>query len=119
MRTSKVLALATIMLSVVPSGASTVHVEPCEALSAVTSAEATVTLARIVESGPFSPSAPADDAAAPRAQSVNVPVSFCRFTATLKPSSDSDIKIEVWMPAAGWNGKLQAVGNGAFNGSLN
>jgi len=24
--------------------------------------------------------------------------------ATLKPSSDSDIKIEVWMPASGWNG---------------
>jgi hypothetical protein len=37
----------------------------------------------------------------------------------LKPSSDSDIKMEVWMPAAGWNGKFQAVGNGAFNGNIN
>ena len=41
---------------------------------------------------------------------------FCRVAATLKPSSDSDIKIEVWLPAADWNGKFQAVGNGAFNG---
>jgi feruloyl esterase len=38
--------------------------------------------------------------------------------ATLKPSSDSDIKIEVWMPAAGWNGKFQGVGNGGWAGSI-
>jgi hypothetical protein len=44
---------------------------------------------------------------------------FCRVAATLKPSSDSDIKIEVWLPLAGWNGKWQAVGNGAFNGNIN
>ena len=43
---------------------------------------------------------------------------FCRVAATLKPSSDSDIKIEVWLPSANWNGKLQAVGNGAFNGAI-
>src|SRR5436190_23394394 len=35
----------------------------------------------------------------------------CRVAATLKPSTDSDIKIEVWMPESGWNGKYQAVGN--------
>ena len=43
---------------------------------------------------------------------------FCRVAATLKPTRDSDIKIEVWMPASGWNGKFQAVGNGAFNGAI-
>ena len=43
---------------------------------------------------------------------------FCRVAATLKPTSDSDIKIEVWMPASGWNGKFQAVGNGAFSGAI-
>jgi feruloyl esterase len=51
-------------------------------------------------------------------QPFNASVSFCRVAATLKPSGDSDIKIEVWMPAAGWNGKFQAVGNGAFSGSI-
>ena len=44
--------------------------------------------------------------------------SFCRVTATLTPSTDSDIKIEVWLPASGWNGKFQAVGNGGWNGSI-
>src|SRR5262249_18312746 len=36
---------------------------------------------------------------------------FCRVQLTDKPSSDSDIKIEVWMPQNGWNGKFQGVGN--------
>ena len=44
--------------------------------------------------------------------------SFCRVAATLKPSSDSDIKIEVWLPASGWNGKFQAVGNGGWAGTI-
>ena len=43
---------------------------------------------------------------------------FCRVAATLTPSSDSAIKIEVWLPSSGWNGKFLAVGNGAFNGSI-
>ena len=34
---------------------------------------------------------------------------FCRVVAHAKPSADSDIVIEVWMPMAGWNGKLQGL----------
>ena len=44
--------------------------------------------------------------------------SFCRVAATLTPSADSDIKIEVWLPGIGWNGKFQAVGNGGWNGNV-
>src|SRR5207248_7747447 len=43
---------------------------------------------------------------------------FCRVAATLKPSSDSDIKIEVWLPSTGWNGKFQGVGNGGWAGTI-
>jgi feruloyl esterase len=43
---------------------------------------------------------------------------FCRVTATLTPSSDSDIKTEIWLPAANWNGKFQAVGNGGWAGTI-
>jgi feruloyl esterase len=42
---------------------------------------------------------------------------FCRVAATLTPTPDSDIKIEVWLPAA-WNGKFQAVGYGGWLGSI-
>ncbi len=43
---------------------------------------------------------------------------FCRVAAQLAPSSDSDIRIEVWLPVTGWNGKFQAVGNGGFAGTI-
>ena len=43
----------------------------------------------------------------------------CRVAATLRPSADSVIDIEVWMPeAARWNGKFQAVGNGGWAGVI-
>ena len=43
----------------------------------------------------------------------------CRVAATLKPSSDSVIDIEVWMPeGSNWNGKFQAVGNGGWAGVI-
>jgi len=44
---------------------------------------------------------------------------FCRVTATLRPTSDSDIQIEVWLPDRDWNGKYQALGNGGWSGSIN
>ena len=43
---------------------------------------------------------------------------FCRVVAHAHPSSDSDIVIEVWMPLAGWNGKLQGLGQGGFAGQI-
>jgi hypothetical protein len=43
---------------------------------------------------------------------------FCRVQAEAKPTADSSIKIEVWMPLEGWNGKLQGQGNGGFAGEI-
>jgi feruloyl esterase len=36
----------------------------------------------------------------------------------MTPTSDSDIKAEVWLPVDGWNGKFQAVGNGDAAGVI-
>ncbi|MFL6446811.1 MAG: tannase/feruloyl esterase family alpha/beta hydrolase [Bryobacteraceae bacterium] len=44
---------------------------------------------------------------------------YCRIAATLRPSSDSDIRMEIWLPAENWNGKLEANGNGGWTGSIN
>ena len=43
---------------------------------------------------------------------------FCRVQAQATPTADSDIKIEIWLPASGWNGKLQGIGNGGFAGLI-
>jgi feruloyl esterase len=51
------------------------------------------------------------------AQPVLLLPAYCRVAATLKPSSDSDIKMEVWMPE-NWNGKIEVVGNGGWAGVI-
>ena len=44
----------------------------------------------------------------------------CRVSITLRPSADSEIKSEVWLPAAAvWNGKFLMEGGGGFVGSVN
>jgi feruloyl esterase len=47
----------------------------------------------------------------------NMPA-FCRIAATLTPTADSDIKIEVWMPSSGWNGRYIGTGNGNIGGLI-
>jgi feruloyl esterase len=86
-----------LLLSIVmvPTFAAT-----CESLASLSLPETTITKAELV---------PASEKSGP---------AHCRVTATLKPSSDSDIKIEVWLPASGWNGKYQAVGNGGWSGAI-
>jgi feruloyl esterase len=43
---------------------------------------------------------------------------FCQVSASLQPSRESDIRVEVWLPAAGWNGKYLGLGNGGYGGTL-
>jgi feruloyl esterase len=43
---------------------------------------------------------------------------FCRVIAVAHPTSDSDIKMEVWLPLTAWNGKFIGQGNGGFAGAI-
>jgi feruloyl esterase len=43
---------------------------------------------------------------------------FCRVAAVATPSKDSEIKFEVWLPDANWNGKFMGLGNGGMAGSI-
>ena len=43
---------------------------------------------------------------------------FCRVTATLTPTSDSTINIEVWLPETTWNGRFAGIGGGGFQGPI-
>jgi len=92
----------------------------CESVASIALRNATITAATPVEAGTFPPP---PGGRGPNAGAVYKTLpAFCRVAATLKPSGDSAIKIEVWMPALsgqpGWNGKLQSVGNGAWAGSI-
>jgi len=89
---------------------------PCEALTGLSLVKGKITSSETVAAGAFVAPGPG------RGRGANNPYAslpaFCRVEATLTPSPDSDIKIEVWLPATGWNGKFQAVGNGGWAGSI-
>jgi feruloyl esterase len=91
----------------------------CESLAKLALPHASVTLAQDVPAGQLTLPAGAVPTfpGFPAPNFGNVPA-ICRVAATLKPTSDSDIRIEVWLPTANWNGKLEAVGNGAWAGSI-
>jgi feruloyl esterase len=44
---------------------------------------------------------------------------FCRVAATLKPSPASDIRMEMWMPIAGWNGSFRGTSPNGLGGVIN
>ena len=86
---------------------------PCDGLASLRLPNATVTSATEVAAGAFTPpTAPGRGVAPALAKTMASLQPFCRVAITSKPTPDSDIKIEVWLPARSWNGKLQAVGNG-------
>lgn len=86
----------------------------CEALGQLKIANGTITAVESVAAGAFRPAG----ANAQAQQAYAAVPAFCRVAATLTPSSDSDIRMEAWLPVSGWNRKLQAVGNGGLGGSI-
>lgn len=88
----------------------------CESLASIALPNATVTLAQLIAAGQFMPPSGVGRGAA---KSFNNLAAFCRIQVTSKPSNDSDIRIEVWLPTAEWNGNFQAAGNGNWGGAIN
>ena len=106
--------LSAVILVGVLSGRPAVASASCESLASLSLKDATITAASTVAAGAFRPPA----AGAGNGEDFKSLASFCRVAATLRPSPDSDIKIEVWLPVSGWNGKFQAVGNGGWAGTI-
>ena len=78
----------------------------CAGLAAVATADSTVTSATVVAAG----------------TSIGgnvVPVALCRVQGVARPSSDSEIKWEVWLPqtVAEWSGRMKVNGTGGYAGA--
>jgi len=110
-----ITAMGIVLLSL-PAAA-----ENCESLTSLKLPDGKITSASIVEAGNFTPpggGGPMMGGPGGMAAFKSTPA-FCRATATLTPTSDSDIKVEVWMPFENWNGKLVGIGNGIWAGTIN
>ncbi len=105
------LVIGGLLLSL-PSFA---HAATCDSLKSLALDKATIDSVQVVAAGAFTqPNGRAGRGGNPFG---DLPA-FCRVALTAKPSSDSDIKIEIWLPADNWNNKYQAVGNGAWTGTI-
>jgi hypothetical protein len=94
------------MTLVLSSASLPAFAAPCESLSALKLADTTIVSAHTVNTG---------EATVPELK--NAPP-FCHVVMEIKPSADSQIKVEVVMPLTGWNGRFQGTGNGGFGGSI-
>ena len=88
----------------------------CEGLASLKIADTTITSAKTVEAGAFTVAQGRGGRGASNPYAA-LP-SFCEVHGIIKPTSASVIHFEVWMPATGWNGKLQTVGNGGLAGTI-
>src|SRR5262245_22678568 len=136
--------IAGIVLAVVFVTAQPAAAASCENMATLSLPHTTISLANVVDAGTFVqfPPARGGGAAAPPPQTrgagagagaggtgqgrgrggstspfADLPA-FCRVLATLMPSPDSDIKMELWMPVSGWNGNLRGTGNGGLGGGI-
>src|SRR5688572_23393065 len=93
------------MLTVLALSLLSAQAASCENLRTLAPPNTTITAAQLVPAG----QATEQGGALP---------AHCRVAAVVRPVPDSQVTVEIWMPAENWNGKFQAVGNGGWAGSL-
>ena len=110
-------ALTGAVAFVVCLSATGAAAAPCDALTSLSLKDTTITAAVLVPAGHFAPPG-GQEAGEGTGSPYRELAEFCRVSATIRPTSDSDIKVEVWLPTRNWNGKFQAVGNGGWAGVI-
>ena len=104
---SAVVLFATIAIGPKPAAAT-----PCTNLKFLQLQQTTITSAEDNTTGTFT--VPNSN---PPTILTGLPT-FCRVTATLTPTSDSTIRIEVWLPETTWNSRFLGTGGGGFGGGI-
>jgi feruloyl esterase len=105
----KALPVLALLALFTPRPGYSATITDCSRLSQLQLSHGAVTEASLVTSGAFTPLG--------GAQLTGLPP-FCRVAATLKPTSESNIRIEIWLPQTAWNGRLEGTGNGGFAGQI-
>src|SRR3984893_6983696 len=107
MNAGLLLSLIALVASALAPG---LQAQSCERLLKLASPTVSITFAKTIDTGTVTPHGSASTIS-------HLPV-FCRVVAIIKPTADSDIGNEVWLPVADWKGKFLAVGSGGWGGSI-
>jgi feruloyl esterase len=117
----KLLGVILSTMSVLALGSSGCTAATCDSLTSLSLPDTTITLAQTVAAGDLTLPTPFPAAGARGGisfVSVKDLPEFCRVAAVSRPTKDSEIRFEVWLPASKWNGKFMGLGNGGMGGSI-
>lgn len=109
MRTRAAHSVIAALALISAAGTLPAAAQNCESLARVKLPNTTVTAAQSIPAGRFTP---------PYGDPIEKLPAFCRVAGVIKPTDDSYIRFEVWLPASGWNQRFLGVGNGGFAGSI-
>ena len=90
-------------------GCPSLFAEKCEELTGIRLPDTTISLAKSVPAGSFTPST---------GQPLNNLPSFCEVRGVIKPTPASNIQFETWLPLTSWNKELEGIGNGGLAGTI-
>jgi feruloyl esterase len=99
------------------SHAPAVSAASCESLASLSLPNATIASAQLVAAGAFTTPAPRRGGEGAASAFKDLPA-FCRVTGSVKRAGDTDVKIEVWMPAEKWTGDFQPAASGFAGGTI-
>jgi len=101
--------IAALVLAILTAVALPAYAFDCEELAKLQLSHTSITMAKSEAAGTLEPT-------------KGIPLTglptFCRVAATLKPTADSSIRVEVWLPQSGWNGRIKGTGNGGLAGTI-
>src|SRR3984893_4585302 len=86
--------------------------QSCDSLTGLKLPHSTITSSTMISEGPVA------IAGCPGGTTTVTVPARCVVKGAARPTKDSEIKFEVWLPAAGWNGKFRQGGNGGWAGAI-
>jgi feruloyl esterase len=104
----RMLAVFTAVFGTIALAAAPATAAPCSSLTNLLHLEHTTITAQSVPPGSFTVGG----------QTFTDLPRFCRVVGLSKPSPDSQIGFEVWLPESDWNTRYQQAGNGGFAGAI-
>lgn len=99
------LVISTALIVIILGAGRAAVGSTCASLANFAFPDTTITAAQSVPAGTYT---------APDGEVFTDMPAFCRVAATLTPTSDSNIKVEVWMRYSGRNGRYLGLGNGGI-----
>lgn len=94
-------------------GAAAARGGDCESLRSLGLDNVEIVSARTVAAGPYD----ATGTGGQPPENLTLPA-HCRVAGILRPTPQSHIRFELWMPTTHWNGRFEGVGNGNYAGML-